>query len=93
MQQMLTHGGRTTSWLPCREGLALGSGRWERGEGCGHGASPAGAMRVFPAGCYTRTAAQASLTAFQPFIFVVSCSVSVSICLISLAFFLNRKIK
>lgn len=29
LQQMLTHSGRT-SWLLCREGLALGSGRWER---------------------------------------------------------------
>lgn len=66
---MLTHSGRRTSWLLCREGLALGSGRWERGEGCGHGASPAGAMRVLPAACYTQTAAHGSLAAFSAFYF------------------------
>lgn len=79
LQQMLTHSGRTTSWLLCREGLALGSGRWERSgaRAAGTGQPPAGAMRVFPAGCYTQTAAQGSITASQPFIFVLSYSVSV----------------
>lgn len=83
LQQMLTHSGRTTSWLLCREGLALGSGRWERSgaRAAGTGQPPArpsaGAMRVFPAGCYTQTAAQGSITAFQPFIFLLSYDVSV----------------